>query len=250
MREVIHGVPVLRTYLYVPEDPGRALKRILFDMSFAVSSLLGGLSVRGCDLVVVISPPLQLGITGWLLGLVKAGPVFFHIQDLIPDAAVAAGALSERGVATHMAYAVERFVYRRARSIGVICEGFARSLIQRGVPSEKIVVLPNYIDLEFMRPSERNNGFRHQHGVKPNTFLVMYSGSIALKQGLETLVEAAALLRDKARIRIVIVGDGPPLPELKERARHLALDHLVFLPLQSRAEVPAQLNAADRRYNT
>ncbi len=245
MREIIHGVPVLRTYLYVPEDPGRALKRILFDMSFAVSSLLGVLSVRRCDLVVVISPPLQLGITGWLLGLVKGGPVFFHIKDLIPDAAVAAGALSERGVATRMAYAVERFVYRRARSIGVICDGFARSLIQKGVPAEKIVVLPDYIDLEFMRPSERNNGFRHGHGVKPDEFLVMYSGSIARKQGLETFVETAAELCDVGDIVFYLVGEGPCLQDLKVRAQDLRLANLRFLPLQPRETLPLQLSAAD-----
>jgi len=245
VREVIHGVPVLRTYLYVPEDPSRVLRRILFDMSFAVSSFLGGLSVRRCDLVVVISPPLQLGITGWLLGLVKGGPVFFHIKDLIPDAAVAAGALSERGVTTRMAYAVERFVYRRARSIGVICEGFARSMIQKGVPAEKIVLLPDYVDLEFMRPSGRNNGFRRQHGVKPDEFLVMYSGSIALKQGLETFVETAAELRDASDVVLYLVGEGPYLQDLKARAQDLRLANLRFLPLQPRETLPLQLPAAD-----
>lgn len=63
---VIHGEPVLRTYLHVPTRPGKALNRILFDTSFAVSAFLGGLAAGRCNLIVVVSPPLQAGLSGWL----------------------------------------------------------------------------------------------------------------------------------------------------------------------------------------
>ncbi|MCL4410141.1 MAG: hypothetical protein M1356_07515 [Gammaproteobacteria bacterium] len=86
-REVINGVPVQRTFLYVPAHPKKALNRILFDISFAVSSLLGGLFSGPSDVVVAISPPLQLGLTGWLLAKLKRARFIFHILDLVPDAA-------------------------------------------------------------------------------------------------------------------------------------------------------------------
>lgn len=245
MCEVINGVSVLRTCLYVPQEPGKALNRILFDMSFMASSLLGGLIVNRCDLIIVISPPLQIGLTGWLLGFLKGAPLFFHIQDLMPDAAVAAGMLNENSMYIRVARTLERFIYRRAKGIGVICDGFARNLTAKGVRPEKVVVLPNYVDLKFMRPFERNGGFREQHIIKPDDFLVMYSGSVALKQGLQTFVETAAEFRDGDGATFYLIGEGLCLQELKAKAEELRLTNLRFLPLQPRESLPSQLSAAD-----
>jgi len=245
MREVINGVPVLRTYLYVPKQPGKTLNRILFDTSFTASSLLGGLAIGRCDLIVAISPPLQIGLTAWLLGFLKGAQFFFHIKDLMPDAAVVTGMLNQNTMAVRIGYALERFVYQRARGIGVICDGFAQNLIAKGVPSEKIVVLPDYIDLEFICPLEQNSGFREQYDIKPDDFLVMYSGSVALKQGLHTLVETAAEFRDSDAVVFYLIGEGPYLQELKAKAEELRLTNLRFLPLQPRESLPVQLSAAD-----
>jgi colanic acid biosynthesis glycosyl transferase WcaI len=245
MRQIVNGVPVLRTFLYVPSRPQKSLNRILFDSSFGLSSLLGGFFVGPADLIIVVSPPLQLGLTGWLLGLIKRAPFFFHIQDLVPDAAVATGMLCEESRAVRLARKIERFVYGHACSVGVISEGFARNLEMKGVPPLKIALLPNYIDLDFLKPMDRNNGFRKRHGIKSDTFLVMYSGSIALKQGLQTFVEAAAEFREADSVAFYLIGEGPYLRELQSRAKELQISNLSFLPLQSRENLPMQLSAAD-----
>jgi len=245
MRQIVNGVPVLRTFLYVPSRPQKSLNRILFDLSFALSSLLGGLFVGPADLVVAISPPLQLGLTGFLLGLVKRAPFFFHLQDLVPDAAVATGMLCEESRAVRLARKIERLVYGRACSVGVISEGFARNLETKGVPPSKIALLPNYIDLDFLKLMDRNNGFRKRFGIKADTFLVMYSGSIALKQGLQTFVEAAAEFREADNVAFYLIGEGPYLGDLQSRAKELQIGSLSFLPLQSRESLPMQLSAAD-----
>lgn len=245
MREKINGISVLRTYLYVPERPRRALNRILFDMSFTVSSLLGGLTTGAADAVVVISPPLQSGIVGWLLGLLKRAPVFLHIQDLVPDAAIATGMLDPNGLAARTGRAMERFVYRRVAGIGVICDGFVRNLARKGVPAEKIALLPNYIDLGFIQPRPRMNAFRMQYGIAEKTFVAMYSGSVALKQGLETFVDAAAEFGPGDDVLFCLIGEGPYLPELKARAEASGARNIMFLPLQPRELMPLQLSAAD-----
>ena len=245
MRETINGVPVLRTWTYVPSQPKRTINRILFDTSFALSSLLGGLAAGTADLIVVISPPLQLGLTGWLLGLLRGAEFFFHIQDLVPDAAIATGMLDRNGVPAKVAYALESFVYQRAKGIGVICDGFGQNLAAKGVPCEKIVLLPNYIDTDFIRPWERNSGFRQQHCIQPDELLVVYSGSIALKQGLHTFVESAAEFRASDGVVFYLIGEGPYRQELEAKAKELRLPHLHFLPLQPRETLPTQLSAAD-----
>jgi colanic acid biosynthesis glycosyl transferase WcaI len=172
-------------------------------------------------------------------------PVFFHIQDIVPDAGVATGMLKERGAAIVLARRLERFVYSKASMIGVICDGFKLNLLAKGIPLNKVVILPDYIDLDFMRLYDRNNSFRLEHGIGPNDFVVMYSGSIGLKQGLETLVEAASELRNYKDILFIILGEGPSLSELKSRAKQLNLGNLRFLPLQPRDRLPLQLAAAD-----
>lgn len=245
MRETVNNVPILRTYLYVPKQPRKTLNRILFDTSFAVSSLLGGLTTGRHDLIIAISPPLQIGLTAWLLGLLHNTKLFLHIKDLVPDAAIVTGMLNPRSAAACLAYVLERFVYRRACSIGVICEGFVYNLVQKGVPPEKIIILPDYVDLDFMRLLERDNSFRRRHGIAPEQFLVMYSGSVALKQGLHTFVEAAGELQRYEDVLFCLIGEGPYLDELKSLAGERRLNNVRFLPLQPREQLPEQLAAAD-----
>ena len=244
MRETIDGVPVQRTWLYVPQKPRKALQRILFDCSFALSAFLGNLFTR-VDLVVVISPPLQAGLTGWLIGMLNGAPCFFHIKDLVPDAAIAVGAMHEGTWPVRVAHALERFVYRRMAGIGVITPGFATNLERKGVPAAKIALLPDYIDPEFVQPGRHDNEFRAANAIPRDAFIAMYSGSVALKQGLKTFVETAAQLREHPDILFYLIGEGPYLGELKGLSQSLGLSNLRFLPLQPRAAMPLQLAAAD-----
>jgi colanic acid biosynthesis glycosyl transferase WcaI len=244
-REAINRVPIVRSYLLVPKNPRRALSRVLFDTSFSISSLLGTLATDACDIVVAISPPLQLALTGWIVSRLRRTPLFLHIQDLVPDAAVATGMLLESSMSVRVARRLERFAYRHSAGIGVICDGFRDNLKSKGVDGSKIAVLPNCIDLEFMQPYERAGAFRTRWGIQPSEFLVMYSGSVGLKQGLETLIEAAIRLRHEPEIRFVIVGEGPCLDDLIARAKSHQLTNVRFLPLQPREDLPQQLAAAD-----
>ncbi|HTF70104.1 MAG TPA: WcaI family glycosyltransferase [Edaphobacter sp.] len=245
MREVINGVPVLRTYLYVPKNPRKTSRRILFDCSFAVSALLGVVTRWRPDVVVAISPPLQLALTGLLIGKLTGAKVFVHIQDLVPDAAVAVGALRPGSKVLRVAQALENFIYRTADGIGVICEGMRRNLIAKGVPVEKVEMIPNYIDLSFAGPAFGSNGFRSKFGIGSDQFLAMYSGSVAGKQGLQTFVQAAAALKQDDGVTCCLIGEGPYLPELKQIAQGLSLQRFLFLPLQPREALASQLSAAD-----
>jgi colanic acid biosynthesis glycosyl transferase WcaI len=245
MRERINGVDILRTYLYVPERPGRARNRVLFDSSFALSSMIGGLVSGPIDIVVAVSPPLQLGLTAWALARIKRARVFLQFQDLVPDAAIAAGMLNAGSRAVRLGYALERAVCRRVDRVGVICEGFRTNLVNKGVPAGKIDLIPDYIDLGFMRPAERVNGFRARNNLAPDDFVVTYSGSIALKQGLRVLVEAAARMANDGGVKFMLIGDGPYLADLQNAAQTMAARNLSFLPLQPRDTLPSQLGAAD-----
>ena len=244
MREVVNGIPVLRTYLYIPKNPKSTLHRLLFDFSFACSAILA-LTFSAPDLVVVISPPLQLVLTAKLLTLGRSR-IFLHIQDLVPDAAVAVGAFKPGSLILRIAYAFERFAYGLADGIGVICDGMRRNLLSKGVPESKVALLPNYIDTTSMKPRSLNNAFRDRFKIPATNFLVMYSGSIAGKQGLQTYVEAALILeKEDSDITCCLIGDGPYLSDLRLLATGLGANRLRFIPLQPRETLSEQLAAAD-----
>jgi len=245
MREVINGVRVTRTYLYVPKRPGRALNRMAFDTSFAASAMLAGIASGPADVIIAISPPLQLGLTALALAKLKRARVFLQIKDLVPDAAVAAGLLPPESRIVRLGYALERVIGCHADRIGVICEGFRTNLIAKGIDADRITVVPDYLDLDFMRPVDRVNPFRRQHRIGDDDFVVTYSGSIAMKQGLQVLVETAAQMVQEAALRFMLIGDGPYLPELRRAAARQVSPNLTFLPLQPREQLPFQLGAAD-----
>ncbi|MGO9455405.1 MAG: WcaI family glycosyltransferase [Candidatus Binataceae bacterium] len=245
MRETINGIPVLRTWLYVPARPGRAANRVAFDMSFAVSAMLGGIISGPVDVIIAISPPLQIALTALALAGIKHAKVFLQIKDLVPDAAIAAGMLAAQGRAAKFGYALERLICSKVDRIGVICEGFKTNLTGKGIAADKIDIVPDYIDLDFMRQVERLNPFRREHRIGDKEFVATYSGSIAMKQGLRVFVEAAAQMVHEPELRFLLIGDGPYLPELRTAASDLAADNLTFMPLQSREQLPFQLGAAD-----
>jgi colanic acid biosynthesis glycosyl transferase WcaI len=145
--EIVNGIMVTRTFTFVPREPRRAINRVLYDMSFSLSAIVGALLSGPCDAILVISPPLQIGVTGWLISKIRRVPFFFHIQDLVPDAAVATGLLTEKSIAVKIARGLEKFIYRRAHSMGVICDGFRQNLLSKQVPPSKIRLMPNSIEV-------------------------------------------------------------------------------------------------------
>ena len=213
MREVVNGISVLHTYLYVPENPRGTIRRLLSDCSFSISALMGVFDLRP-DLVVVISPPLRLVFTAILLTFGRSR-IFLQIKDLVPAAAVAVGAFKPGSRILKAAYAFERFAYKRADGIGVICEGMRGNLLSKGVPAEKVLLRPDYIDTHAIFPSSRDNAFRARFGIPTGDFLAIYSGSVGGKQGLQTFVEAASLLGEESGITCCLIGDGPYLPEFR-----------------------------------
>jgi colanic acid biosynthesis glycosyl transferase WcaI len=126
----------------------------------------------------------------------------------------------------------------------VISDSFAAYLRSRRVPAPKIHVLPNWVDTELIRPLPRGAFLAEHCGFSPSARVVLYSGNIGEKQGLDALVRAAPLLLEH-EVHIVLVGDGSAKQGLAELAGHLGACNVHFLPLQPRGDLPAMLASAD-----
>ncbi len=236
------GVRVIRTWSYI--SPHKTFwRRIAHYGTFSATALYGGLLAGKPEIVVSYSPPLPLGLTAWLLSRLWRVPWVLQLEDLYPDAAVAAGVLTNRTAIRFFA-AMERFLYRRATHISLIAESFRRNLLSKGVPPGRMTLIPVWADPDTVRPLPKENAFREQHGLA-GKFVVLYAGNIGLTSSLEEVLSAAQLLREETDIRFVIVGEGVRRPALEDLARDKGLQNVLFLPFQPRGAFPQMLAAAD-----
>jgi colanic acid biosynthesis glycosyl transferase WcaI len=240
--DVINGVPVHRCWHFVPERVS-ALKRIVHEGTFVFTSTLRALAVERPDVFVVVSPPLLLGAAAWLVGAVKRAPYLFHVQDMQPDAAVGLGMLKQSWF-TRALYGLEAFAYRHAARVSGITRGMLKTFRSKGVPESKLVYFPNAIELKNDEAAPARGEFRQRHNFPPGEFLAVYAGNLGVKQGLNVLLETAALLRDRP-IRFLICGDGAQREVLAARAREMGLPNFSMLPLQKGRDYRSLLVDAD-----
>ncbi|HSV62152.1 MAG TPA: WcaI family glycosyltransferase [Chthoniobacterales bacterium] len=240
--DVVNGVPVHRCWHFVPARVS-ALKRIVHEATFVFTSTLRALFLEQPDVFVVVSPPLLLGAAAWFVGKLRRAPYVFHVQDMQPDAAVGLGMLKQ-SLFTRALYALEAFAYRHAARVSGITRGMLKTFRSKGVPETKLIYFPNAIELRNEEPPPARGEFRNRHGFPAHEFLAIYAGNLGVKQGLEVLLDAAALLREKP-IRFLICGDGAQREALAARAREMQLPNFNLLPLQAGRDYRSLLVDAD-----
>ena len=208
-----------------------------------VSTLAAVFLARRPAVILVPSPPLTAGVSAWALGRLRSAPFVYNVQEIYPDIAINLGALKNRWAIRAM-YALERFVYRRARAITVIAPRMRDRLLDKGVPPDKVVVIPNFVDVGDLAPRPKDNPFSRRFAVH-DKFVVSYAGNLGPAQGLECFVDAAALLRDRPEVRLVLIGDGMLAEPLRGRAAALGLSNLLIVPYQPYSSVPDIYGASD-----
>ncbi|WP_138503112.1 glycosyltransferase family 4 protein [Nostoc sp. PA-18-2419] len=243
LTEYKNGVEIQRSYVWIRPQPN-LLDRVLLDASFVVTSFIPALIGWRPDVIISTSPSLPSCVPVALLGWLRACPIILNLQDILPEAAVHVGLLKNK-LLIQLFTLLEKFAYRSANKISVIADGFVENLLSKGVESDKIVQIPNWVDVNFIRPSpQENNPFRTTHNLN-DKFVVLYSGNIALTQGLESVVKAASLLRHIPNIVFVIVGEAKGLQRLQQECLDCGADNVLLLPFQPRKNLPQMLAAAD-----
>lgn len=241
--ETRNGVLIQRSFIWVKPKPS-LLDRLLLDGSFVVSSFFQALRGWRPDVILLTVPPLPVCLPAALLGMVYNCPIVLNVQDILPEAAVHVGLLRNKTM-IRVLEGLEKFSYRTAHTISVIADGFVDNLVNKGVPAQKITCIPNWVDTQFIRPLDKEeNAFRKAHGLD-GKFVIMYSGNIALTQGLETVVEAAVRLQQHPDIAFVIVGEPKAIAKLQEYCNTCGVTNVHLLPFQPRAKLPEMLAAAD-----
>lgn len=221
----------------MPRKTASVPKRLAAWCLFHVLSLVVGvLALRRVDVILAPSPPLTIGVAAWLLGWWHRAPFIYNVQELYPDIAINLGAV-RRPSLIRLLYALERFVYARAARIVVIADRMRQRLLEKGVPADRVVVIPNFVDTAALEPVPAPNAFTRDFDLD-GRFIVSYAGNLGRAQGLETLLDAAALLRDEPAIVIVLIGSGGMWETLSARIAADRLDNVRLLPYLPFARVP------------
>ena len=241
-KEIISGVQVVRTWSYI-SPRSDFWRRLLNYGTFSATAFYGGLAAGKPDIIFSYSPPLPLGVSAYLLSRWWRVPWILRVEDLYPDAAVAAGVL-RNPTAIRLFRALERFLYGGATHISLISEGFRRYLLEKEVSPEKLSVTPVWTDPSNVRPLVKENAFRHEHKLD-NLFVVMYAGALGHTSALEDVLVTAGLLQDETGICFVIVGEGVKKAQLQAYAHAHKLRNVRFLPFQPRDRFAEMLAAAD-----
>ena len=209
----------------------------------AFSTLAAALGARGerVDGVLAVSPPLTLGLTGLAIARSRRAPVVFNVQDVYPDVAIELGALRGPRV-IKAAYALERYVYRNSDAVTVLSDDLKENVAAKLGDDSKVHVIPNFVDIERIRPTEPDNDYRRQFGLEGKT-VVMYAGNVGLSQSLDAVLDSAAALAHEPDVVFVINGSGAARPALEARAR--GMSNVVFVDPQPEARLPEVLAAAD-----
>lgn len=235
--EEVQGVRVVRVKTYITANEG-FFKRTLDYVSFMVSGLIAGLFQRSPDLVVATSPQFFCVVAGWLLSRVKRRPFVFELRDLWPATIVAVGAIKSDTVVRSLER-LELFLYRRADVIVSLTEAFRTDLISRGIEGDKIVVVPNGVDLSRFRPAATKDAELVAQLGLAEKFVVGYLGTHGLCQGLEKVVAAAELLEDNKGIAFLFAGAGAEREMIRKSVEARALSNVRLLPMQPKDRMPA-----------
>lgn len=235
---------VYRCPLYVPAVP-TGKKRILHDASFFISSFIMIfylLFKKRNDYVVCMAPPFHLGFLGMFYRFFKGGKLVYHIHDLQIEAARDFNIIKSKLVFKAL-FKMEHYILERADHLSTISTGMIEKVSAK--ISRKILLFPNWVDTNLFRPIFERDEVRKNLGFSTGEKIVLYSGSIGEKQGLEHLIQIAGDLEQNRDIKFVICGDGPYKRNLMDMASQRDLKNMQFLPLQPMETFNDLLNATD-----
>jgi colanic acid biosynthesis glycosyl transferase WcaI len=241
MTETRNGVKIVRSYAYIP-NPVTSLRRILHEGSFIASSALRAMVRKRPDVLLVVSPPLGLALPAILLSRLWRIPYVFDVEDLQPDTAAELGMLPRWTL--RLLYRVERAAYRNARLVATLTHSMRQRILEKGVPEDKVELLEPRMDdsLVEILPQE-GSSFRERYRLGEK-FLVTHSGNMGVKQGLDVVLDAAALNRQDPSVLFLFVGDGADRERIQRRAENLKLDNVRFLPLLGEQDFRGLLSAS------
>lgn len=177
----------------------------------------------------------------------KKVPFVFCLQDIFPDSLVTAGMTKKGSLIWKIGRKIEDYSYRGADKIIVISEDFKKNIMEKGVPENKIVVVPNWGDTDGIYPVERkDNVLFDRYNLDRDKFYISYSGNVGYTQNMDLLLDTAKAVRDElCDVRFVIIGEGVAKADVERRIKEEAIDNVILLPFQPYEDIAYVFSLGD-----
>lgn len=236
---------ITRVHPFPGEDKSNLARRAIGFLAYSALAGFQALRVGGwltrCDAVLAMSPPLTLGVTGWLAARLRRSPMVFNIQDVFPDAAVETGAITDARI-IRAASRLERWSYRLADAVTVLSDDLRDNVtakLHAGDDPDKVVVIPNFVDTAVITPGDRLTDYRRELGLGEGP-VVLYAGNVGFSQSLDLLLDAARALPEAT---FLVNGDGAARRSLEADAA--GLPNVRFAGYIEPARLPELLATGD-----
>lgn len=214
--EMVDGIRVVRVWTFLAANAGN-LKRIMNYVSYMFSSVFAALFwVKRPHVIVATSPQFFCGWAGVFASWLRWVPLVLEIRDIWPESIVTVGAM-KKGIAVRILEYLERAMYRSARHIVAVGDGYRKNVESKAAVSDRISVVTNGVDATLFRPSEPSHEFIGRWNLE-NKYVCSYVGTLGMAHGLDVTIRAAELLRKQGHDDVVfmLVGDGANRAKLEE----------------------------------
>jgi glycosyltransferase involved in cell wall biosynthesis len=231
--ELFPNVTIKRYWL--PKEKSNSLLRAARYLMQNVYQFFYGLCMQ-YDVLFLYSTPPTNGMIGGMLAEVKKKRFYYYLHDIFPDSLVQTGLTQTGSLIWKIGRKIENYSYKHASKVITISESMKDNIIEKGVPCEKIAIVPNWVNVEQVHHIERDkNTLIKEFHIDPEKFIVTYAGNIGESQSVNTLIEAAKLLRTEEDVLFVVIGDGTE----KEKCMSIAseLNNVMFIPMQSPSRI-------------
>lgn len=242
-QEHVGGDIITRVWAFASGRKQNMQHRLANYLSFNALATLQAIRTRRPDVILANSGSFFTGVTASVVRLLRGVPFVYNVQDIYPDVPVRAGQLTNRFAIRNLER-IESFMYRRAACISVISREQRVVLLGKGVSDRKLVVIPNFVDTDFIKPLSRDNEFARKHGLT-GKFVVAHAGNLGFAYDFDTLLTVAARLQGDPDLLFLIVGEGVRKPDIEQRVRAEGLRNVRLLPFQPESVLPELRAAAD-----
>lgn len=236
------GVNLIRTQVYVPQGTG-FMQRVWNYVTYNFLSIIAGIKADRADVILAVNPPITTTFAAWIVSNFHRAPLVVGIQDVWPDCIIQVNKLRNR-ILIVFSRILEKIQYRIARKIIVLSSGMKSNLESKKVRSEKIEIIANWADVDYVKPLPKDNDFLHEHELE-GLFVVLFAGNHGYIASLNKIVEAAELLKENRDILFLFAGEGSVKSELIKYAEDKKLENVKFLSTQPEKEWLQMLAAAD-----
>lgn len=235
-------ITIYRCPQYVPAKPS-GKTRMLLDFSFAMSAFFQLLALlltaKKFDVVMSVVPPFHLGLLAILYKKIRGAKVFYHVQDMQIEAARDLNMIKSPKL-INLLFKIERYILKQADIVSSISDGMMSKIQEKA--GKEIYFFPNWVDVTLFHPLENRSLLKTEYGFAATDRIILYSGAIGEKQGLEAILHAASALKT---FKFLICGSGPYKEKLEQLKETMGLQNVIFFPLQPFERFNHFLNMAD-----